>query len=183
MQEPLLNQCIQSVTMFDPYALPIPDLGLMCQNCGYPLANLTEHRCSECGHPVDMDAHIPEGAFPLLIAGGETVKDSPEVRELFEAYHIPIMVQNDPLTMVFGEGNKILDRLRPAQPIMVPRDRYFEAIDLIRRWKLDEDLPPPPKEFLAHGPWICQACGEENPETFEVCWSCGAEYQATDEHG
>ncbi|WP_425509650.1 DUF7577 domain-containing protein [Usitatibacter palustris] len=22
-------------------------------------------------------------------------------------------------------------------------------------------------------PWNCDACGEENPGSFELCWSCG----------
>ena len=29
--------------------LPIPDFGLVCPACGYPLRDLPEHRCPECG--------------------------------------------------------------------------------------------------------------------------------------
>ncbi len=34
----------------DLNALPIPDWGLECPRCRYPLRGLPEHRCPECGH-------------------------------------------------------------------------------------------------------------------------------------
>ncbi len=36
--------------------LPIPDWGLHCQSCGYPLKGLPEHRCPECGTRLDLPA-------------------------------------------------------------------------------------------------------------------------------
>lgn len=45
----------------------------------------------------------------------------------------------------------------------------------------DEDLPRArtvAREFAARrsstGVWHCRHCGEENPDTFELCWKCGA---------
>lgn len=29
-------------------------------------------------------------------------------------------------------------------------------------------------EELGERPWRCEQCGEENPESFDVCWKCGA---------
>ncbi|MBI5864783.1 MAG: hypothetical protein HZB38_09790 [Planctomycetes bacterium] len=44
-----------SVQEFDPQQLPIPDWGLTCPKCRYLLRGLPEHRCPECGAPLDMD--------------------------------------------------------------------------------------------------------------------------------
>ena len=41
------------------YELPIPDWGLSCPQCGYPLKFLPSHRCPECGTELDMAAIIP----------------------------------------------------------------------------------------------------------------------------
>jgi len=38
----------------DLYQLPIPDWGLLCPACRYPLVGLPGHRCPECGTPFDM---------------------------------------------------------------------------------------------------------------------------------
>ncbi len=35
--------------------LPIPDWGLVCPRCNYPLRGLPEHRCPECGHAFRME--------------------------------------------------------------------------------------------------------------------------------
>lgn len=34
--------------------LPIPDWGLICPTCRYPLRGLPEHRCPECGQKFDV---------------------------------------------------------------------------------------------------------------------------------
>jgi len=34
--------------------LPIPDWGLLCPNCRYPLKGLPSHRCPECGRNFDI---------------------------------------------------------------------------------------------------------------------------------
>lgn len=34
--------------------LPVPDFGLGCPNCNYPLAGLPSHRCPECGTAFDV---------------------------------------------------------------------------------------------------------------------------------
>ena len=38
--------------------LPIPDWGLACPKCRYPLVGLPSHRCPECGTQLDMAAVI-----------------------------------------------------------------------------------------------------------------------------
>jgi len=57
----------------------------------------------------------------------------------------------------------------------VPRDRYLEAIDLIRRQTLGEPmpLPPgPPPMMESEAEWTCPHCGEANPGHFGLCWQC-----------
>lgn len=164
--------------MFDPHALPMPDLGLRCLDCGYPLAHLSEPRCPECGRAVDLDEHIPAGAFPLLIADGEQVRASRDLHELMSAYRLPVIEQVDPMRGMFGVAGGLMMRKETGPPVAVPRERYFEAVDLIRRWRMNEELPPPPEPVMIDGPWGCPACGEENPETFELCWNCGEPWSA-----
>ena len=38
----------------DLNALPIPDWGIECPTCHYPLVGLPSHRCPECGTEFDM---------------------------------------------------------------------------------------------------------------------------------
>lgn len=38
----------------DLYQLPIPDWGVLCPQCSYPLVGLPAHRCPECGLKFDM---------------------------------------------------------------------------------------------------------------------------------
>lgn len=38
----------------DLYQLPIPDWGLECPRCHYPLRGLPQHRCPECGLDIDV---------------------------------------------------------------------------------------------------------------------------------
>ncbi|MFW5681793.1 MAG: DUF7577 domain-containing protein [Phycisphaeraceae bacterium] len=163
---------------YDPRSLPLPDLGLRCLDCGYALAHITAWQCPECGREVELEEHIPDGAFPPLIADGEEVRSSGELRQLMEAYRIPIVELRSPMHFVLGPLPPMLTRHDIGPPVAVPRELYFEAVDLIRRWRLDEELPPPPEPLTLTGPWRCEACGEENPETFEICWNCGEQATA-----
>ncbi len=38
--------------------LPIPDWGLLCPTCRYPLVGLPTHRCPECGTDIDISALV-----------------------------------------------------------------------------------------------------------------------------
>ncbi len=159
--------------VFDAHALPVPDLGLRCRTCGYPLAGLTRPRCPECGRDFDVDDHIPDGDYPIVILNGAEVVLSPEAADLLRVYRIPYMQSTGPLERAYGMTQALYDHCKLA----VPRGRYFEAIDLLRRASLGEPLPAPPD--LTTGPdWHCESCGEENPGNFAECWNCGAETTA-----
>src|SRR5262245_57025867 len=79
------------VEIFDSDALPIPDLGLHCHQCGYPLAGLTSHCCPECGWQFKMDDLVPPGDFPTLIYAGKEILLTPTVIELLRRARIPFM--------------------------------------------------------------------------------------------
>ncbi|MBN2563143.1 MAG: hypothetical protein JXQ75_19650 [Phycisphaerae bacterium] len=151
---------------FDPEALPVPDLGLRCLNCGYGLAGLPRHRCPECGRVFTIDEHIPKGDFPIVIFNGKEVGSKPEVVELLKRYQIPFTEMMGPIEAIYGLGGVTHSRSR----IAVPRASYFAVIDLLRRQALGEELPP--VETSDRGDWTCTRCGEENPGNFEVCWNC-----------
>jgi hypothetical protein len=42
----------------DVLQLPIPDWGLSCPRCDYPLKHLTMHRCPECGTQLDLPSLV-----------------------------------------------------------------------------------------------------------------------------
>lgn len=160
--------------MFDPHALPVPDLGLACQGCGYPLAGLPSYRCPECGQTFTMDQHIPPGDFPPLIAGGREVRNTAAVAALLRRYQIPYIETHDPIRDTLGPYG--FGRSHQPAPIAVPRELYFEAVDLLRRQELGEAMPPPPSHPGSDhpdDPWPCPACGEEVPGNFALCWNCG----------
>ena len=153
--------------MFDEQQLPVPDLGLVCKGCGYPLGSLLEHRCPECGRSFALADYVPEGLMPPLFAGGEQIKATPEVVELLDRYQIPYQEIRSTLENLGHPGISNLS----ARPIGVARDDYLWAIDLLRRLRQDEPMPEPPAP-QTQTPWNCVACNEENPGNFGVCWNC-----------
>ena len=160
--------------MFDPDTLPVPDLGLSCPGCGYPLAGLTEHRCPECGRGFEMEEFVPKGDMPPLFADGRAVRGTPDVVALLEAYQVPFVRLTGPVEAVLG-GYLGPALNGPAATLGVPRSRYLESIDLLRRTSFGEPLPEPPDPPVDGAEWPCPACGEENPSNFELCWNCEAE--------
>jgi hypothetical protein len=154
---------------FDPYDLPIPDLGLRCLNCGYLLAGLPSHRCAECGRAIDLDEHIPKGDWPDVIVDGAEAILTRETMDLLTGYQIPFMESQSNLSMTYAMRPSPFGRSRLA----VPRHRYFEVIDLLRRQQQGEPMPPPPPDTSYLPEWSCNQCGEDNPGSFEICWHCG----------
>ncbi|MEM9916089.1 MAG: hypothetical protein AAF911_14130 [Planctomycetota bacterium] len=157
--------------MFDPDQLPIPDLGLGCPNCRYPVVGLSVHRCPECGTRFRLEDLIPPGDPPPLMIGGEPVRSTPEVVELFSLYQIPAMPVQSEFDAALGVHAGALIS-REAMPLGVPAHAYLEALDLMRRLTNDEPLPDPPTPYAEGHDWPCLSCGEENPSNFAVCWSC-----------
>lgn len=156
---------------FDPEALPVPDLGLKCKNCGYPLGGLSLHRCPECGRTFTLKEYIPRGDAPRVIFGAREVRLTPEILELMERSGIPLAAESSTLEKLVG-----LDALAgKSRWLTVPRAYYFHAIEALRRYAQTGRLPSPLTETpMAEGrEWGCSHCGESNPGTFELCWHCG----------
>jgi hypothetical protein len=84
-------------------------------------------------------------------------------RVLLEDAGIPALVrnENDVLSAIPGP------MFRPALCIMNDEDEP-RAVEILKK-HLDSALPP------ATGDWTCAKCGENVPETFDVCWKCEAE--------
>lgn len=154
---------------FDAHALPVPDLGLRCLQCGYPLAGLSVHRCPECGRQFSVDEHIPSGDFPVVIIDGKPALVTPEIMELMQKYQIVFTQRTGPMENVYSMNLSLAGKCELA----VARERYFEVIDLLRRRETGEPMPEPPIVGDAAAEWTCKTCGEENPGNFELCWSCG----------
>ncbi|MEO1236923.1 MAG: hypothetical protein AAFX76_09070 [Planctomycetota bacterium] len=157
--------------MFDPDQLPVPDLGLGCSHCGYPLAGLPKRVCPECGRAFVLSEMVPKGDMPPLVAGGERVYATDEIVELFQRYQLPFVRLQNEFDAALGSYSTTI-RSRPAPPVGVPPEHYLEAIDLIRRKLHGEPMPDPPTVDHDGRDWICPACKEENPGNFGVCWSC-----------
>ncbi len=115
-----------------------------------------------------MEEHIPEGDFPVVIFRGKDVTDSPDVVGLLKHYRIPHIVVLWPGQVMFGLPGITQAKSR----VGVVRASYYQAIDLLRRQALGEEMPPA-DEAAERPDWTCPACEEENPGTFDVCWNCG----------
>jgi hypothetical protein len=84
---------------------------------------------------------------------------------LLEQHGIAVRIFNANASSLAGVAGEIpVDQARPQVWVEDPA-RFDEARRLV-------------DEYLARNPWApprrCAKCGEENPASFELCWSCGA---------
>ncbi len=135
--------------------------------CGYNLAGLPRHVCPECGKIIKLEEHIPPDDFPMVIVNGQHVIVSNEIRDLLADYSVPFLENKRPSeTVMMGPQMDLPGYL------CVPRDHYFEVIDLLRRKLLGQPMPPAPESTRDVDEWICPGCGESNPGHFDLCWNC-----------
>ncbi len=152
---------------FDLYKLPMPDLGLRCISCGYPLAALPSHRCPECGTDVDFEAYIPPGDFPLLIYEGREVLLTAEIGDALRTARIPFIHLMGPAEALYGLYSATHQKSR----VGVPRGLYFDALYALRQRQLGVTSA---SGSVVADDWVCAHCREENPGNFELCWHCEA---------
>jgi len=70
-------------------------------------------------------------------------------------------------------GRTAIPEFRPAGEVWVNDDGDYE---LARRIVTETIATIDSK---AHAPpWICRSCGEENPQSFDICWNCAHEKAA-----
>ncbi len=97
----------------DLQQLPIPDWGLQCPQCEYPLYGLPTHRCPECGTIIDVAS---------LIRTWTRLRDP-----LFTGHELPIpeygmlcsacgcTLDNSPTLACRGCGRDVSDQLTPPK--------------------------------------------------------------------
>jgi hypothetical protein len=84
------------------------------------------------------------------------------VRDALVQHGIAVVLQNE------FSGRAAVPAFRPPAEIWVERDEDYESA----RGVVVATIA------TMHGvttakPWICAGCREENPPSFELCWSCG----------
>jgi len=93
------------------------------------------------------------------------------VRDALVHQGVEVTVQNE------HSGRSAVPGFRPPAEIWVTRDDAYEsarriAIDTISTLDSKADSKP----------WACMSCGEENPQSFEMCWSCGLDKGAVSDN-
>jgi hypothetical protein len=164
----------------DPDQLPMQDLGIQCRRCAYPLRGLSGRRCPECGWQFAPDDLIPPGDWPVVTFHNRAIRATPNVIAVLRAARI-LNLADDALSSIYGMTGGISNR---AQPLRVPRQDYFRALRVLvlaagaQNAVLRADLPyglddtEPRRDDPPRPDWACNACGELNPGTFDMCWNC-----------
>ena len=73
-------------------------------------------------------------------------------------------------------GRAAIPEFRPPAEVWVDHDGDY---DVARRIVVDTISTIDSKADAA--PWKCTSCGEENPQSFDICWSCSHEKTAMPE--
>jgi len=141
-----------------PATRPVPDLGLTCRNCDYPLRGLAADRCPQCGEAFDLAAFIPAEPW-VEVAPGRSSTELSLIFMRLRAAGIPCarLDPNDPLESLFGSRGQAFGRAS----LRVRHDYYLDALHVLRTG------PDPDAE-----PWTCPKCHETVPGNFEICWKC-----------
>lgn len=81
-------------------------------------------------------------------------------QSVLESAGIASFVQNESSPWL---GNMMSPAVHPTLCIF-DDERYDEAVALLK--------PMNDNETVTRADWMCAKCGESNPSSFEVCWSC-----------
>lgn len=161
---------------FTGFELPVPDFGLLCSACEYPLHGLTRRVCPECGTEFDPARILgDEPTLQACLVNSEV--EHAMAASALQARSVPHVLESpDPLAQTFGVS---LGRRRNVGRVMVPREFYFDALFWLRR-STETD---PPVEFSqepdadatdanSSRDWLCPQCRESVPGEFDMCWNC-----------
>ena len=86
------------------------------------------------------------------------------VRDALVHQGVDVTIQNE------HSGTSAVPGFRPPAEVWVRRDEDYENA---RRIVVDTIATLDRKSSAK--PWACSNCREENPQSFELCWSCGHE--------
>jgi len=137
---------------------PVPDLGLACGQCDYPLRGLPGDRCPECGEPFDLEDAIPPEPW-VEVTGGASSTETMLVFSHLRSLGIPCMLDDVAGSLGAKGADVILGDTRKR--LRVRRDYYLDALAAITDATKEPGLP-----------WTCPNCSAEVPGNFEVCWKC-----------
>jgi hypothetical protein len=90
------------------------------------------------------------------------VSETMLVRDALIQQGVEVTIQNE------HSGRSAVPAFRPPSEVWVRRDDDYEnarriVIDTIAALSSKSDTKP----------WVCSACGEENAQSFDMCWNCG----------
>lgn len=87
------------------------------------------------------------------------------VRDAIEQHGIGAIIQNE------HSGRTAIPGFRPPAEVWVIRDDDYESA---RKVVIDTIAMLDSK--VESKPWVCPACKESNPQSFEMCWNCGQDH-------
>ena len=90
------------------------------------------------------------------------VSEAALIRDALVHQGVEVTIQNE------HSGGSAVPGFRPPAEVWVTHDDAYEDA---RRIVIDTISTLANKAELK--PWACKGCGEENPQSFELCWSCG----------
>jgi hypothetical protein len=137
---------------------------IKCPRCKYSLRGIEPVYCPECGTHVEFEpTTVFTAADQSLVWAAALVLDQHEISNLI------VTGSYDPFLGAFAKTGSM-------PRLMVPLKFVYEAISILdgqfgRRVFKPGEAPPRPAPQPS---WRCPACSEDNPATFELCWSCGA---------
>jgi predicted amidophosphoribosyltransferase len=162
---------------FSGFELPVPDFGLVCAGCKYPLQGLSRHVCPECGREFNPEKVLGEEPTLQVCLIHSEVEHAAAVSVL-ELRGIPNMLESpDPIAQTFSMS---LGRKRQVGRLMVPREFYFDAIFWLRNSANSacDERDGCEKDSLSEAEetedWHCSQCDESVPAEFTMCWNCCA---------
>ena len=90
------------------------------------------------------------------------VSETSLVRDALVHQGLEATIQNE------YSGGSAVPEFRPPAEVWVRHDRDYESarqivVETIAALDSKSDAPP----------WACSSCREQNPQSFEICWSCG----------
>jgi Putative prokaryotic signal transducing protein len=86
------------------------------------------------------------------------------VQDALAHHGVEVTIQNE------YSGRSAVPGFRPPAEVWVRHDADYENA---RRIVVDTISTIDSKSDGI--PWVCSSCGEESPQSFEMCWNCGRE--------
>ncbi len=139
---------------------PLPDFGLSCEHCRYPLAGATQDVCAHCGERFDVHGFRVTGGWVNLVPllSHFPMHTRANAQGILYQDQVPFLKDNAMLNTTLGI-NLGLGR----RGLRVPKEFVFDALAALAR--ADE-----PSEITED--WQCPACACDVPAGFDVCWNC-----------